>query len=215
MFYNLSRDKDTDIWHLTKEKSNEFEKLSSACVKYFYGKRLADHTQVDIKHFIFNVITKLSNNTSIDEVINIMKKDLEPEQNLISQKIDDEDFGRVKTPLIHILAYHYSNQKYIHSVQTEHILPKKWINFEFAQWGWTEETVKQNIERIGNLVLIEGKLNSAANNHILKLKQERAYSKSEFKSFEKLINITEWTPNELEKRTIECKSILKKFFRDF
>lgn len=216
LFYNLSSSNDSDILHLTKDKSKEFEKLSLACVKYFYGKRLCNFTQVDMKYFVFDLIIKLSNNrTSVDDIIEIMRLNLQPEQKTIEDKINNEDFGRIKTALVHILAYHYDNQEYISNVQIEHILPKKWVNFKYAKWDWNEENVKDNIERIGNLVLIESKLNKRANNHILYQKQKEAYAESEFKAFETLTTLTKWSPDTLDERTRDCKSVLKDFFRKF
>ena len=63
----------------------------------------------------------------------------------------------------------------------EHILPQEWCNYD----QWDEESHKKNIEKLGNLVILEKSLNIKASNeffqrkkrYIRKEQREKAESK--------------------------------------
>lgn len=213
LFYFLEKDKNDSIPILSPVLAKEFEKLCKACVKYFYGNRLCQITQTDMKHTIFQCIMKLTQNKDIEEIIVDLKKVTSNNLKEIEEHINNNEFDRLRTPLLHILAYNYDNQKFIIESSIEHILPKKWAHYEFTHWS--PELVKENIERLGNVVLLEPHLNKYANNHIFSYKQEHAYKKSEFQicKEKELLAIKEWNLEAFYERDRKCKTILKEFFR--
>ena len=220
LFYFLEKSSnDDDILILSKEHIPCFEKLIQACVKYFYGKRLCNITQTSMKHLVYNAIVKFTHNKEYQDIIDDLKNATVGDQVTIEERIDKNDFGRVKTALIHILSYQDPKQEYISAVNIEHILPKKWDHYEYK---WEPQLVKENIEKLGNLVLLEESLNKGISNHILSYKQEKAYSLSKFTEFQQefddkksLANIPQWDYEAFYARERSCKTRLKKFFREY
>ena len=208
----MEKDKTNSVLILSSDYEKEFEQLSKACVKYFYGKRLCQKTQTDMKHTIYQCIMKLTQNKNVEEIIIDLKKAFSSNLTDIEDRINNNEFGRVRTPLLHILAYNHNNQKFLLESSIEHILPKKWAHYEFTHWS--ADLVKENIEKLGNVVLLEPYLNKYVNNHIFSYKQKLAYNKSEFKESKDLLAIKEWDLEAFYERDRKCKTTLKEFFRN-
>jgi hypothetical protein len=92
----------------------------------------------------------------------------------------------------------------------EHILPKKWNNFD----GWTESTWNENLNTIGNLIPLEKEINISASNEFLKRKKEK-YIKSSIQDAKDIAaNVPDngWTPARVDEARSEKMARLNKFF---
>jgi len=89
----------------------------------------------------------------------------------------------------------------------EHILPKKWNNYD----GWTEETWYNDIDKLGNLIPLEWKLNISARNEFF-TRKKFDYAKSKVQDAQNLLILSDWSPKNLELRDDISKERLVKFF---
>ncbi len=95
-------------------------------------------------------------------------------------------------------------------IEIEHILPKKWNHYD----GWNAESHANNINRLGNLMLLTKKVNIKASNEFFQRKKDvyetSSFSEAQVISQSKSIN---WGPDELEERDEIVKERLFKFLR--
>ncbi len=111
--------------------------------------------------------------------------------------------------LLILTALQYKKQKYIDNISIEHIVPKKWEDNYYDQWD--KEKVEETQNHIGNLVLLEKKLNFKGGNKFFKKKRE-IYQKSEMLDAHSVSQNSQWTYATYEKRHNDSLKILKDFF---
>ena len=92
-------------------------------------------------------------------------------------------------------------------VEIEHILPKKWNNYD----GWTDKLWSEKLNTLGNLVPLSKKLNIAAKNEFFDKKKEY-YKKSEVQDVKDLLKVKEWKPGDVMAKQKEKKERLLKYF---
>ena len=120
--------------------------------------------------------------------------------------------------LLKILAYNSQDSLLPDGWEIEHIFPQKWQTNYFP--NDSEETIKENIEHIGNKLPFEKKLNIVAGNgYFLKKKEE--YNRSEITITRSMgaSDIAEWGISSINNRYIEVTkniiSILEKWNQDY
>lgn len=120
--------------------------------------------------------------------------------------------------LLKILAYNSQDSLLPDGWEIEHIFPQKWQTNYFP--NDSEETIKENIEHIGNKLPFEKKLNIVAGNgYFLKKKEE--YNRSEITITRSMgaSDIAEWGISSINNRDIEVTkniiSILEKWNQDY
>lgn len=120
--------------------------------------------------------------------------------------------------LLKILAYNSQDKLLPDGWEIEHIFPQKWQTNYFP--NDSEETIKENIEHIGNKLPFEKKLNIVAGNgYFLKKKEE--YNRSEITITRSMgaSDIAEWGISSINNRDIEVTkniiSILEKWNQDY
>lgn len=120
--------------------------------------------------------------------------------------------------LLKILAYNSQDSLLPYGWEIEHIFPQKWQTNYFP--NDSEETIKENIEHIGNKLPFEKKLNIVAGNgYFLKKKEE--YNRSEITITRSMgaSDIAEWGISSINNRDIEVTkniiSILEKWNQDY
>ncbi|MGL4561591.1 MAG: GmrSD restriction endonuclease domain-containing protein [Brevinema sp.] len=96
----------------------------------------------------------------------------------------------------------------------KYIRPKSYQHYD----GWTKETYEQYINSIGNLTLLEKKLNIKAKNEYLQKKQNTVYTESKIidvnNTKTELRSLQEWTPSLCEKRKQNIITRLLTFFKN-
>lgn len=116
----------------------------------------------------------------------------------------EEDYSNIHTP------YAYKD------ISVEHVLPQhpkvgsRWLT------DFPDKVVRdQYVHRLGNLVLLTQKKNSAAQNYDFKDKVDRYFKKGNIDLFAltfQVINTTTWTPSVVEQRQKELVNKLKDFW---
>ena len=135
-------------------------------------KRIAYKTSAAIKDTIFRVCVAISEDK---DYLSIYKKKFKKEFSEYRRKLTDNDYGRYRNGLVLLASFLNQKQnpeKYLDVLykkyDIEHILPQEWCNYD----QWDEESHKKNIEKLGNLVILEKSLNIKASNEFFQRKKE-------------------------------------------
>ena len=89
----------------------------------------------------------------------------------------------------------------------EHILPKKWNNYD----GWNEETWSNDLNSLGNLIPLEYRLNINAKNEFFNRKKDY-YRDSKVQDALDLLSLNDWNPSILHQIQDEKEKRLESFF---
>ena len=100
----------------------------------------------------------------------------------VRESYKKNDYGvRYRKGLVLLASFLNSNQdnkEYLKTLEEkhdiEHILPRQWCNYD----QWTEELQKNNIDKLGNLILIEKKKNIQASNEFFQRNNKTIYKNS-------------------------------------
>ena len=118
--------------------------------------------------------------------------------------------------ILTIDAYLNPNQEYLlanpEQLEIEHILPQKWQDTNYN--GWDKTSAAEYIEKLGNKVLFEKKLNILAGNGYFAQKKEK-YKNSSIANVQDLAKVdqSDWSREELLKRDEELKIRVINFFK--
>jgi len=96
------------------------------------------------------------------------------------------------------------------NMEVEHIFPQKWDN---AYFTWSEIEAKKYIDKIGNKIPFEKKLNIKASNAFFSKKKEE-YAKSQNKEVLELTVKNDWTKFDIDSRADEMADRLTTFFEE-
>lgn len=135
------------------------------------------------------------------------------EESLIKQ-IDAHASSRLSRALLLLDAY--LNPEQIGLIPTtfdiEHIFPKKWQDTNYN--GWDKKDADLYLDRFGNKIIFEKKLNIQAGNGYFGNKKQK-YSQSKIASVINLSNYhkNDWIKNDIELREIEFKQNVVDFFK--
>ncbi|MDD9859263.1 MAG: DUF262 domain-containing HNH endonuclease family protein [Nitrospira sp.] len=203
---------------LSTQKEAEFIKLLEATVRYCFIMGVATKTVNSIKPTIFSVCKAIARGEDYDDLYCKNSQDSVP---VFKGKLTNCDYGSYRTGLVLIGgALHHAQvdtenradyAKLISGkYQIEHILPHKWNHYD----GWTEEEYGKDLNKLGNLIPLERKLNIKASNEFFARKQE-VYKKSKNPEARRLGEGEygdRWLPETLQKRHEELLKLLEKFF---
>jgi uncharacterized protein with ParB-like and HNH nuclease domain len=136
------------------------------------------------------------------------------EENILS-RIKEYASSRISRALLLLDAYLNIEQTDLIDKDSdiEHIFPKKWQDTNYN--GWTWENALQYLDRFGNKVILEKRLNIQAGNGYFGIKKQK-YSFSKIANIKDLSNYkkNDWTKEDIEEREIEFNNKLMSFFRE-
>lgn len=190
-------DSQTGEFILSDEHTKEFVKLLEATVQYFFIKGLVNNSVNAVKDTVFRVCVNIEKEKDYlsDYKGNISKSD----QISFSALLQTNRLKRYQRGLVLLSAYLNPNQDKIAfseffnaKYDIEHILPKKWNNYD----GWTDDLWTEQINTLGNLIPLSKSLNIAAKNEYFD-KKKNEYKKSKIQDALDLIELAEWTPENL------------------
>lgn len=122
---------------------------------------------------------------------------------------------KIAKALILLQVYQNINQKKLIPInfEIEHIFPRIWQDTNYN--GWNKEDAEDYIERLGNKVAIEKKVNIQAGNGYFGRKKNK-YQASKIAEVIDLSNYpnNDWTKEDIEKREEKNNDALLKFFRE-
>ena len=200
---------------LAKEKEDELIRLIKATVRYCFIKGVVANTVNAIKDTIFKVCAAIAH----DKDYNChYTKNAGDDVVEFKGRLDKSDYGRyLKGLVLTNSALHpsqrdeknrrnYSDFLY-EKYDIEHILPRKWNHYD----GWDKSTHEEDIDKLGNLIPLEKKLNIKASNEFFDRKKEH-YRKSKISEVRKLCELNKWSPEKLRQRDEEVLQCIKGFF---
>ena len=207
-----------------KKTEAKFLGLIKETVKYCFINGVAYKSANAIKDTIFRVCVAIAENK---DYLPIYKKNFKKEFGECKRKLKDDDYGRYRKGLIILASFlnkKETPEKYFNILDEkyniEHILPKEWCNYD----KWDEESHKENLDKLGNLVPLEKSLNIKASNEFFQRKKD-IYSKgttrkngkkinpSEVQDAKDLSKIQNWYPEDLERRHQKVMQRLDDFFQ--
>ena len=120
--------------------------------------------------------------------------------------------SKIQKALLLLNSYLFDNSTPLlqEIMEVEHIFPQKWDN---AYFTWTETEAKKYIDKIGNKIPFEKKLNIKASNGFFSKKKE-VYAKSQNKEILELTVKNDWTKFDIDSRTDEIADRLTTFFEE-
>ncbi|WP_323596007.1 DUF262 domain-containing protein [Aliarcobacter butzleri] len=197
---------------IEKEVEIEFISLLKNLTKYLFIKGVVHNSVNSVKDTIFKICKDIASGENyLDNILqNLTKDDLEE----FDRKIE-KNHGRYLKGLVLLSSYLNENQNMnnffdviSNNYHIEHILPKAWNHYDC----WTEEIYNENINKLGNLVPLEWKINIKAKNEFFSRKQAK-YTDSKIQDVKDLLKLTNWYPENFEHRNLDIMNRLKLFFK--
>ena len=200
----------TSVFFLKNKNSQTFDadfvRMLQKLIAYLFAKFIETPGINAIKDEIYAACISLDNSSKLQVRITL-------DEDLLKRKIDDVSprFSRV---LLLLYAYLHPNQKekIIEPFDIEHIFPKKWQDTNYN--GWSKEDADAYLDRFGNKIVIEKKLNIQAGNGYFGVKKQR-YKYSGIAEVLELSNYykDDWTKDDIEEREGKFKETIIDFFK--
>lgn len=202
----------TSVFFMKNKNSNnfdyEFEKMLRKLVAFLFAKFIEQPSVNAIKDDIYNSCILLNTNNELQ-----YKFTLNPD--LLSQQIDGHSSSRLSRALLLLHAYQNPNQLELipSTFDIEHIFPKKWQDTNYN--GWTKKEADLYLDKFGNKVVFEKKLNIQAGNGYFGIKKTK-YKISSIANVNDLYNHpkNDWIKEDIEEREIKFKKDLIDFFQN-
>lgn len=193
----------TSVFFLKNKQNSDFSdelvRFLKKLTAFLLAKFVDAPTVNAIKDDIYNACISIQEGREFDRAFN-----LEPEKFLL--KIDEQTSGRLLRPLLLLDAYLDRDQAELipTTFDIEHIFPKKWQETNYN--GWEEEEAQAYLDRFGNKIVFEKKLNIQAGNGYFGKKKEK-YVKSDIAVIKKLALYpkSDWVKSDIEQRDKELK----------
>lgn len=201
----------TSVFFIKNKESETFDHdfvtILKKLVSFLFAKFIDAPTVNAIKDDIYAACISLINDNGLQVRINLNEEQLK-------SRIEDFSSSRLSRALLLLDAY-------LHPAQTEgipatfdieHIFPKKWQNTNYN--GWSLEDANDYLDRFGNKIVFEKKLNIQAGNGYFGVKKQK-YSLSKIATVLNLANYhkNDWVKSDIEQRETEFKKNIIDFFK--
>lgn len=201
----------TSVFFIKNMNSENFEEHFESFLKellaYLFVRFIQYPSVNAIKSDIYSSCISLIESNELTYRINFDEK-------ILSQDLDEHHSSRISRALLLLNAYLFEDQeKEIHwSFDIEHIFPKKWQNTNYNGWG--RDDANAYLDRLGNKIVFEKKLNIQAGNGYFGRKKLK-YAESNIKEIVALSNYPkdDWLKEDIEKREEDLKKRLILFFK--
>lgn len=186
----------------------DFQMVLKELLSFLFVKFIEKPTVNAIKDDVFNAYISLENN-------NKLKFDYSFNEVLLKQQIESFSSSRISRALLLLDAYLNPKQENLieSNFDIEHIFPKKWQDTNYN--GWEKKDAELFIEKFGNKIICEKKINIQAGNGYFGNKKNK-YGISKIANVLDLFNYpkNDWTKEDIEQREEEFKTRIITFFRD-
>ena len=201
----------TSVYYFTNRENedfkNKFEQFLEQLVAYLFVKFIESPSVNAIKDDIYSACISVSKGQGLGIKYSF------PED-IVESRIAGYSSSKISKALLLLDAYlHPEQDTYIkNKVEIEHIFPKKWQDTNYN--GWMEDDAKQYLDRFGNKIVFEKRLNIQAGNGYFGKKKEK-YSRSEIALVRTLGNYpkSDWVKQDIEEREKEFKERIYAFFK--
>lgn len=186
-----------------------FEKLLKQLTAFLLAKFIEFPTVNKIKDDIYSVCVAITREESIKFNFKIHNED--DFKVLLSQY----NSSKLTRSLLLLDAYlNPSQQELITNIfDIEHIFPKKWQDTNYN--GWSRDEADEYLEKLGNKIICEKKLNIQAGNGYFGTKKMR-YAQSKIQSVLDLsaLSQSDWIKTDIEQRETAIQNRLISFFKE-
>ncbi|MCR5759222.1 MAG: DUF262 domain-containing HNH endonuclease family protein [Bacteroidales bacterium] len=189
-----------------KHKTDYADKLPAFLknlMSFLFVKFLENPSVNAIKDPIFNACISVYNTGEANFSYPVI--DFEQRMNALSN-------SKITKPMLLLHTYLYDEEqgRIDSSFQIEHIFPQKWNNTYFT---WSDEEAMRYINKFGNKIPLEWRLNIQASNGFYGKKKEY-YEKSKYLEVKSLLAFNDWGKEEIDKRNDDMIARLKAFFEE-
>ncbi len=185
----------------------DFEKILQKLIAFLFAKFIAQPSVNAIKDDIYNTCISININNELQYKFSFNEE-------LLGQQIDNHSSTRISRALLLLYAYLNPQQTELipDTFDIEHIFPKKWQDTNYN--GWSKNNADLYLDRFGNKIVFERKLNIQAGNGYFGEKKKR-YSASSIATVVELSNYSksDWVKEDIEQREINFKKTLLDNFR--
>lgn len=217
------------IIHCLFHYPNEFWKYSTSV--FFLKNKDSDTFSQDFTKMLQNLLASLMYKFIGAPTVNAIKDDtyqscisilknnklnfrINWEEDSLQENINNHHSSRLSRALLLLDAYLNPNQKDLipYSFDIEHIFPKKWQNTNYN--GWDFRDAVNYLDRLGNKMILEKKINIQAGNGYFGIKKGK-YANSKVASALDLSNYpnNDWVKADIESREATFKQNLTNFFK--
>ena len=189
--------------------NDDLNKLLKKLVSYLFVKFIDNPTVNAIKTDIFKYCVYLSGKSED----NLFIKDVDS----VKDKISTFGKSKLSRSLILLHSYLYADGKqkelFDNDIEIEHIFPKKWQDTNYNGWLYAE--AESYLERLGNKIPFEKKLNIQAGNGYFGAKKVK-YSDSSVYEVQRLgkYHKNDWIKDDIEEREKSMIDRLITFFKE-
>jgi len=199
----------TSVFFFKYRTQGDFDKLFKEYLQkitaFLFTKFVYAPTVNAIKDDIYNTCITIWNGQHFDRNVKFDTTEF-------LNKLQEHSSSRLMRPLLLLEAYLFIGQTELIKPRfdVEHIFPKKWQDTNYN--GWDEEDAQKYLDRFGNKVVFEKRLNIQAGNGYFGRKKEK-YKDSEIAIVKKLANYhkDDWVKDDIERRENEFKDRITTF----
>lgn len=201
----------TSVYYFKNKDSVDFIKIFPVFLKkitaFLFAKFIERPTVNAIKDDIYQGCVSVYHNNQLKFDIS-----LDDEFKLL---ISNSNSYKIAKALILLQAYSNPNQNSAipDNFEIEHIFPRVWQTANYN--GWSKEDADKYLEKYGNKIAIEKKVNIQAGNGYFGKKKGK-YATSSIAEVQQLslYNNDDWIKNDIEKREKEFVDVLMNFFKN-
>lgn len=201
----------TSVFFLKNKDSEAFDADFSAMLQkliaFLFAKFIDAPSVNAIKDDIYNacINLQLQNELLFKFILN---------ESYLKQQLEGHSSSRISRALMLLDAYLNTNQTLLipETFEIEHIFPKKWQDTNYN--GWNNEEAAKYLDRFGNKIVFEKKLNIQAGNGYFGIKKSK-YALSKIASILDLSKYpkNDWVKTDIEERELAFKNNLITFFK--
>lgn len=202
----------TSVFFIRNRDSESFEEDFTTFLKellaFLFAEFIQKPTVNAIKDDIYASCISLIARNELDYKIDFDKAS-------IIADLDYHHSSRLSRALLLLDAYLYEDQTTLipNTFDIEHIFPKKWQDTNYN--GWSKEDANDYLDRLGNKIVLEKKINIQAGNGYFGRKKERYQESSIFCVQELSKNKSDdWVKENIIKREEEMKNTIVDFFEE-
>lgn len=202
----------TSVFFLKNQYSTTFDtdfcKMLQKLLAFLFAKFIDAPSVNAIKDDIYNACITLQNQNELQFRIML-------NEDLLNQQIEGHSSSRISRALLLLDAYLNPRQTSLipDTFDIEHIFPKKWQDTNYN--GWSLDDAVLYLDRFGNKIVFEKKLNIQAGNGYFGVKKSK-YSLSKIDTVLELSTYhkNDWVKDDIEEREIKFKENLITFFKN-
>lgn len=202
----------TSVFFLKNKKNPSFDEdlreFLNKLLAFLFAKFIEVPSVNAIKDDIYNLCITIQGGESFDRVFIL-------EEEKFLERIDEQASSRLMRPLLLLDAYLNENQIELipKTFDIEHIFPKKWQETNYN--GWDEQDAQAYLDRFGNKIVFEKKLNIQAGNGYFGRKKDK-YKASNIATVIDLSKYhkNDWVKEDIEEREKKFKERILSYFKE-